>query len=216
MAQRPLGILILAFVMLSPMAGSAQEADSPQTLRAWLEREHRFLHRYLAVVQQATHDYSYGYRTPALLMPVTIDLFTGYVAWLHEGEQRFLYPALWNGMNEEQQQGIRLLQTEEEEEAGSIKSWQQQLLQYEAGKKKLTEVADTIDYLGRLINRHLVLQENRIFPVLDQLAPTEQTPVLKRLSAFEQERLGRSGRARYEQLLAYIEEEIKAVAGRVW
>lgn len=218
MRQRGLWVLFAIGVMVvipSQISAEPKNAD-PHTVFQWLQREHGFLHRYLAVVNQATHDYSYGYRTPRLLMPVTIDLFTGYRAWLHEAEDRCIYPALANHLNEEQKQGIRLLRAEEDEEAGSVKSWQRQLIQYEAGKKKLTGLADTIDYLGRLINRHIVLQEQRVFPLLDQLTPKEQATILKQLNAFERETLGATGRSRYEQLLSYIEGEIKAIARRVW
>ncbi len=71
-----------ALVMASSSVAEAQQAQdtSPKTVQEWLMREHRFLRCYLAVVQQATHDYMYDYKTPALLIPVTIDLFTGYVA----------------------------------------------------------------------------------------------------------------------------------------
>lgn len=198
----------------------AQASPSPpKTVQEWLLREHRFLRRYLVVVQQAAHDYMYGYKTPTLLMPVAIDLFTGYVAPIHEMERGVLYetlrPHLTTG---DQLQTLHLLEVEQREQVGSVQSWQRELDQVERGKRKLSEVAtDTIDYLGRLINRHLVLQEERLFPLLELLSPAEHTKLLNTLAQIEQSQLGGSRwRLRYEQLLSAIEQEIQAITGRIW
>ena len=210
-------ILVTSLIIGISSAAFAQiQTVSPHTVREWLEREHQFLHRYLAVVQQATHDYAYEYKTPALLMPVAMDLFTGYVAYLHDAEERFLYPVLRAHMTPEQQHDLWLIQADQQEESGTVKGWQQDLVQYDAGRKKLTKVADTIDYLGRMINRHLVLQEQHVFPILDALTPKEQATILKEIGQLEQEVVGASGRARYEVLLSGIEGQIKAIAGRIW
>ena len=211
-----LGVIALMLMGSASAASTPADTSAPRTVSEWLQREHAFLHRYLKIVQQATHDYSYDYKTPALLMPVTIDLFTGYVAPLHDAEERFLYPVLRKHMTPEQQRGLQLIETDEQEETGTVKSWQQQLEQYEAGQKQLTEVAETIDYLARMINRHIVLQEQRVVPFLDSLTSEEQAVTLKQLRAYEQARFGANGRFRYEQLLSAIEGEIKAIAGRIW
>ena len=121
-----------------------------------------------------------------------------------------------SGASSSNERRLQLIETDQDEETGTVKSWRQQLEQYAAGRKKITEVAATIDYLGRMINRHLVLQEERVFPVLDTLSPAEQAAALKGIKTLEQAQLGASGRARYEQLLAYIEGQIKAIATRVW
>lgn len=193
-------------------------SDTPpqRTVFEWLDGEHQFLRRYLAVVNQAAHDYGYGYQTPPEMMPVTMDFFTGYVAWLHEAESRVLYPVLRAHMTPEQQQDLRLIETDQEEENGTVKSWQQRLVQYEAGSRKMADVVETIDYLGRMINRHIVLQEERVFPVLGLLSPAEQTAVLKGIMGVEREVLGVAGRAPYERLLSYIEGRIHNLAGRIW
>lgn len=217
MRKRDLGPTLAVLTALAFQTIPAHAEDpAPQTVGAWLGREHRFLHRYLAVVQQATHDYSYGYKTPVLLMPVTIDLFTGYVARIHDGESRFLYPAIRDHMTSEQQKGLHLIEVEQEEEVGTVKSWQNMLEQLQTGQKTITEVADAIDYLGRLLNRHIVLQEQSVFPAVDTLTAKEQAAIVKSLEAFEREALGVSGRADYERLLAAIEAQIKAIAGRIW
>ena len=211
-------VAILAAVVLGAVPAVCEQAtvSAPQTVLEWLQQEHRFLRRYLAVVQQATHDYSYGYQTSNLLMPVAIDLFTGYVAFLHEAEERFLYPALLPDTSPEQQRDLRLIETDQKEESGSVQAWQQSLEQYEAGRKKLADVVEPIDYLGRMLNRHIVLQEERLFPLLDLLTPQEQVLILKQMDALEHEVIGASDRSRYEQLLLYIEGEIKRIAGRIW
>ncbi|MBI3996563.1 MAG: hypothetical protein HY352_02780 [Candidatus Omnitrophica bacterium] len=210
-------LIFAALVCLACPPGVVAEVSSaPRTVREWLEQEHRFFHRYLAIVRQATHDYSYGYKTPPLLMPAAMDVFTGYVAYIHDEETRFLYPVLLRYLTPEQQDALRLIQIDQDKEAGTVRLWQQDLTQYEAGHKKLPQVADTIDYLVRMLNRHIVLQEQHVFPVLDMLTPAEQTTVLKHMRAFEKEAFGANGRAQYEQLLSAIEGQIKALGGRIW
>ena len=221
MAQRHLvALAIVVMVGGWPSHATAQppQLSAPKTVQEWLLREHRFLRRYLVVVQQATHDYMYDYKTPTLLMPVAIDLFTGYVAPIHEMEQGMLYETLRPHLtSEDQLQTRHLLEVEQREQVDSVKSWQRELVQVEQGKRKLSQVAtDTIDYFGRLVNRHLVLQEERLFPLLDLLTPAEQAKILKDLEQLERSQFGPKWRARYEQLLTYIEGEIKAIAGRIW
>ncbi len=208
-------IAVLTLLML--LGASVQpQAQPPQTVREWFEQEHRFLHRYLAVVQQAAHDASYDYKTPALLMPVAIDYFTGYVAHIHRAEEQWLYPGLRQHMTPVQQQKLVLIETDQHEEFDTVKSWQHQLEQLQNGQMAIATVADTIDYLGRMIHRHIVLQEERVWPYVDLLTPQEQTAMLRHIEQFERTMLGAHGRARYEQLLAFIEEQIKALAGRIW
>ena len=67
-----------------------------------------------------------------------------------------------------------------------------------------------------MINRHLVLQEERVLPFVELLTSEEQVSLLKQIEHFERDELGANGRVRYEQWLTYIEGRIKAVAGRVW
>ncbi len=214
--RRSLIVIMMMAAVAVPAAGEETPTASPQTVLEWLQQEHRFLRRYLAVVQQAAHDYSYGYQTPKLLMPIAIDLFTGYVAVIHEAEEAILYPALRQHMNDEQQRGLWLVENDQREESDTVKAWQREMAQYEAGRKKITEVADTIDYLARMVNRHLVLQEERVVPYLELLSSKEQAAVLKGIQRLERERVGSTGRLRYEQLLTSIEQDIKRVAGRIW
>ncbi|MBI2104497.1 MAG: hemerythrin domain-containing protein [Candidatus Omnitrophica bacterium] len=194
-----------------------QEPPPPVTAGVfdWLEREHGFLRRYLAVVRQAGHDYRYNYQTPVLLMPVALDLFTGFVAHHHLMEERALYPVLRSHMTAEQLNILTLIEHDQQTERETIMRWQRELARLQPGAK-LDAVVDQIDYLGQMINRHLVLQEERVYPVLETLALKEQAAILDAVTAAEREDFGAEGRQRYEQLLAYIEGEIKRLAGRVW
>ncbi|MBI3330663.1 MAG: hemerythrin domain-containing protein [Candidatus Omnitrophica bacterium] len=207
--------LIVWLAVGSPAA--AQQEPPPASARVfdWLEREHGFLRRYLALVRQAEHDYRYGYQTPALLMPVAIDLFTGYVVHHHLGEEQALYPVLRSRMRADQQKTLSLIEHDQQTERETVKRWQQQLDRLQPGAK-LDAVVDEIDYLAQMVNRHLVFQEEKVYPALETLAPTEQAAILEAIAAAEREAFGATGRQRYEQLLAYIEGEVKRLAGRIW
>ena len=210
-------ILTAGLLLVVPVTLQASTAEAPpETVYAWLQREHEFLRRYLAIVRQAAHDYAYGYQTPTLLIPVTMDLFTGYVVTLHDAEEQALYPALRVHMTAEQQQGLRLVEEDQKEESGTVKQWERELQQYAEGHTSLSEVGETIDYLARMINRHLVLQEERVLPFLNALSPSEQKELLARLDTLMRRELGARGRTPYERWLAYLEGQIKAVATRVW
>lgn len=200
-------------VLASSKAGSGE--PTPATVQEWLQREHRLLQRYLTVVRQAVHDYGYGYKTPPLLMPITMDFFTGYVARLHIMEETFLYPAIRPHLNAAQLKFLALIETDEREEMDTVRHWQRQLSQLQPGDS-LAQVTENVDYLGQLLNRHLVLQEDHLFPVLNTLTPKEQVTILKGIAASEREAFGPKGRQRYEQLLSWIENAIKALGGRVW
>lgn len=209
-------LLSFAIAENSPVTARTAAPPAPQTVRGWLEQKHLVFRRYLAIVTQATHDYSYGYKTPMLLMPVAIDLFTGYVVHLHQEEARLIYPVARQHMTPVQQQRLQLIEMDQDAESGTVRSWQREVEQYEHGQKQLAEVGETIDYLARMINRHLVLQEEHLFPSLDLLTPQEQAAILKQVEAYERDVFGSDGQGRYEALLAYLEGQIKEVAGRVW
>ena len=216
------GTLALGAAMrsASPAPAWAEEGDSPHasvptTAQEWLVNQHRVFRRYLAVVRQAVHDYRYGYQTPALLMPVAMDLFTGYVAHIHTMEEQALYPVIRPHLTAPQQHVLWLIEDEQHSERETVKQWQRQLLALEPGKD-LAQVTETIDYLGQLVNRHLVLQEEHLLPLLETLTSEEHAAVLEGVAGYERETFGPLGRERYEELLAWIEEQIKALSGRVW
>ena len=217
---RGVAVLLTAWLAVpSAFAAKRRLPEPPPPVSArvhdWLEREHGFLRRYLAVVRQAGHDYRYGYQTPALLMPVAIDLFTGYVVHHHLREEQALYPVLRSHMTADQQKMLALIEHDQQTERETVKRWQQELARLQPGAK-MDAVVEEIDYLAQMINRHLVFQEEKVYPTLETLAAAEQAAILEAIGAAERETFGATGRRRYEQLLAYIEEEIKHLAGRVW
>lgn len=212
--------LVTAWLAVPPAFATKQRPPEPpppasERVYDWLEREHALLRRYLALVRQGAHDYQYKYKTPELLLPVTVDLFTGYFAHIHAMEERFLYPVLKPRLSAEQEKILRLVVHDQEGAAQAIRLLQQQLdvQQPEAAAQTIAEICDN---LARMINRHIVFHEERFYPVLETLTPKEQAEILKGIAGYEQEVFGAAGRQRYGQLLAYIEEEIKRLAGRVW
>ena len=212
------GVAVAAGVWHSPVLASATAGagePSPTTVQEWLQWEHGVLRRYLAVVRQASHDYRYGYKTPTLLMPIAMDVYTGYVVHLHIMEEQFVYPPLRSHLSASQKQILALIEDEQHTERETVKQWQRQLRALQPDDS-LDHVTDSIDYLGQLINRHLVLQEDHLFPLLGTLTPNEQATILQGIAAYEWEALGPKGRDRYGQLLTWIEEAIKALGGRVW
>lgn len=205
-------------VMVLGLAGvvAASDRPAPQSVWEWMATEHRFLQRYLAVIRQAAHDYRYDYKTPALLMPVAMDLFTGYVAHIHAIEEQCIYPVLRPHMTTElQQKHLALIEGDQRSEGETVKRWAEQLAQHVEGEKWAVE-AETIDYVGQLVNRHLVLQEKHLFPVLEELTSNEQAVILANIANYEPQAFGSGGRQRCHQLLDDIEEQIKLVAGRIW
>lgn len=205
-------LVIMGFALM----GAASDRPAPQSVWEWMATEHRFLQRYLAVIRQASHDYRYDYKTPALLMPVAMDLFTGYVAHVHAIEEQCLYPVLRPHLATElQQKHLALIESDQRSEGETAKRWAEQLAQHVDGEKWAVE-AETIDYLGQLVNRHLVLQEKHLFPALETLTPEEQAVILANVANYEQQAFGTDGRERNQQLLDYIEEQIKLIAGRIW
>ena len=212
-----LGIVLGIGLCGGGAVNAQQEAvlPPPQSVWEWLAREHRLLHRYLAVVRQAAHDYRYKYQTPVLLMPIAMELFTGYVAPFHAMESEFLYPAIRSSLTAEEQAQLDLIDMDQHSESHTVQQWQEQLAHHQAGTP-FEQEAQTIDYLAQLINRHLVLQENRLFPALERLSAEEQAAILGQVAAYAQDAFGDDGRKRYEQLMDYIEEQISLVAKRIW
>lgn len=210
-----LAAVLLCGVWLAANQARA-EAPTPQTVAEWVTREHELLRRYLAVLRQAAHDYAYGYKTPTTLMPVALDLFTRYVAIVHDAEEQVLYPALQAHLTPDQDADLALIKQDQQEEVRIVKTWQEEALQHDQGRKPVAEIATTLEELARLVNRHLVLQEQRVSPYLALLSGDEQAETLRQLDAVEREGFGATGRARYERLLAWIEGEVHAIAGRIW
>ena len=216
-ARLACAIAIMGLVGVGSPEAAQQESHEPAllTVHDWLEREHRFLRRYLGVVRQAGHDYRYNYKTPELLLPVAIDLFTGCVAHNHAMEERFLYPVLRPHLADDQKKILDLILHDQQTESETVKAWMREVAD-DASRTRLQDVVDRIDYLGQLINRHIVLHEERLYPVLEALTSKEQAEILRQIAAYEQGVFGPTGRRRYEQLLTFIEEQIDAVAGRIW
>ena len=205
-----------ALVLGAPQSVRADTAPEPATLFEWISQEHAFLRHYLVLVRQAAHDFSYDYKTPPVLMPVAVDIFTSCVAHLHAAESQFLYPEVRTRMNAEQRKFLWLIEHDQESEMGTVRAWQRELEEYQAGRRKMREVATTIDYLARMLNRHIVLQEQHVVPVVNQMTPEEQAAILNDILAFERQALGPDGRAPFEQLIASVEWEIKVLGARVW
>jgi len=191
-----------------------REASGPETVQAWLMREHRFLQRYLAVVNKTAHDYRYGYQTPVPLLPVTLDLFTGYVARIHAMEEACIYPAVDAKMSPDQQKHVQLILGDQQEESAMVKTLLRQAAALTPGSSEA--FGETADDLARMINRHIVLQEQHLLPVLEALTPKEQAAVLLQLARHERELLGPTGRERAERLLAWIGDQVAQFGGRVW
>ena len=209
-------LAMVALIQTRAMGAQSPPSQTSKTIRAWMDQRNQFLSRYLAVVRQATHDYQYGYRTPPALMPVALDLFTGYVARIHEVQERFIYPAVRAGMDAEQQRMLNLIEQDQREEGEAVKRWQQALAEFQPGTS-MASLVESIEYVGRMLNRHLVLCEEHVCPVLDSLPAPQQREILARIAAFERQELGgAAGELRYEQLLTGIEEQIQAIAGRIW
>lgn len=200
----------------APQPAQAEPAPAPTTLYEWISQEHTFLRRYLVLVQQAAHDFSYDYKTPPVLMPVTLDIFTGCVARLHEAKSQLLYPKVRARMNAEQRKYLWLIEHDQESELGIVRAWQRELAEQQAGRRKMREVATTIDYLDRMLNRHIVLNEQHVVPVVNQMTPEEQAAILGELLAFEQQAFGEVGREPYEQLISTVEWQVKVLGARVW
>lgn len=216
------GALVLVTASFGVEAAKRQQQAKPAGPSAsstaifnWIARENSFMRRYLAVVRQASHDYRYDYATPTLLMPIAMDLFTGYVARIHAIEEEALYPAFRAHMDDERVKLLELMVHDQHSESKTVKAWQSKLAALKPGAK-LTDVAERIDYLGQLLNRHLVFQENQLVPLIEQLTPQEQAAVLTQIAEAERRAFGRSEQQRYEQLLAYMELAIRDFGGRVW
>lgn len=206
------GVLVLG----APQPVRADTAPEPATLFEWISQEHTFLRHYLVLVRQIGHDFSYEYKTPPVLMPVTVDIFTNCVAHLHAAESQFLYPNIRPRMSADERKFLWLIEHDQESELNTMRAWQHELEEQQAGRRKMRDVATTIDYLARMLNRHIVLQEQHVVPVVNQMTPEEQAAILKDLLAFERQALGPAGRAPFEQLIASMEWEIKVLGVRIW
>ena len=199
----------------SPEPAPPIREPAAASVHDWLEQEHAFLRRYQAVVRQGAHDYRYGYQTPTLLLPVTIDLFTGCVVRHYLMEEQFLYPVLRSHMTAAQQKLLDLVTHDQQTENDTVKGLERQLAQHQPGAG-LEGEAESLDYLEQMTRRHMVFHEEQLYPVVETLLPKEQAAILQGIAGYERETFCSAGRQRYEQLLAYMEEEIKRIAGRVW
>lgn len=216
-----IGRLTLAALMIAAPSGVPAHADMeaarpPGTVFEWLTRQHQVLHRYLGVLRQAVHDHRYGYQTPGLLLPVAMDVFTGYIVGLHAMEEEVLYPALRAKMSPEQQQGLWLIEHDQRTESEIARRWQQTMArdEHERTPERLVE---PIEALAQLVNRHIVLQEQRLLPILSGLwTPAEEAGLLDVLDGQAREIFGPDRGARYAQWLTLIEQEIASIATRLW
>ncbi len=194
------------FVTSAAQAATTDQKTAPRTVSEWLVRQHEFLSRYIAVLKQARHDQPSD-KTLPLLMPVAMDLFTGYVVYIHEMEERLLYPAIKGQLTTQQLRVLQLIEDDRRAESQTVKRWESKLEEYEQGEPaKLTEVVESIDYLAQMLNRHLVLQQQHLWTQLDgSLKLEDQEEVLKGFAEYEQRIMGQDRARRYEQLLSGIE-----------
>ena len=209
--------LLIGCVAVTLFGGPARSSETaPTTVSDWLAQQHRFSQRYLNILRQAAHDYAYNYKTPMLLMPIAMDVFTGYVARINAIQARLLYPALRAKVTAPQWQKLELIVHDQEGQGDTARYWQRAL--EEGGEDvQLQAVATHIDYLAQMVNRVLVLQEEYLLPLLETaFTPQEQRALLQQIAAAEREAFGVDGAERYQQLLACIEEAIKQFGGRIW
>ncbi len=194
--------LLAAWLACPTMA----QATGPATLYEWFEQQHQLMRRYRTVLRQAVHDLSYEYQTPALMLPIAMDFYTGEVAHMHELERRVLYPAVKAQMTPEQQRQLDFLDQEIDSEHAMVQKWQR--------SSDKAGLIDAVDYLEQMLNRHLVLQEQWVFPVLDKLS-AKQAALLRDLARMDAALFGRDGRRGHEAALAHLEGEIARISPRL-
>ena len=213
----PFIALAIAGMLTAPAVAAQPKPDSPAppTVSAWLQREHVPFHRYRIVLKRAAHDYKNRHRTPPLFMPVAIDFFTGYLAHIHAMEEQFLYPVLEPYMTAEQHRVFQIILHDQHVEAETVQKWQEALTAHEPGTD-FTALGELVDYTRQMVNRHIVLQERKLLPLMDQLTPKEQASILKGIAEYDEEVFGSTGREQYDRLISYLEEEFKALTGRIW
>ena len=148
-------------------------------------------------------------------MPVAIDFFTGYLAHIHAMEEQFLYPVLEPYMTAEQHRVFQIILHDQHVEAETVQKWQEALTAHEPGTD-FTALGELVDYTRQMVNRHIVLQERKLLPLMDQLTPKEQASILKGIAEYDEEVFGSTGREQYDRLISYLEEEFKALTGRIW
>ena len=211
-----IGTCLLASWLAVGLIGAQSEAADGHSLGAWVSREHEFLRRYQAVIRQGAHDYQYDYQTPRLIIPIIVELFRNYVVAIHEIEEQVLYPPLRERMNAAQQKQLSLLLHDQQVESVTVQALQRNLEVYEQTQGSKAEIADSADYLASMINRHVVMQQQLIVPLLDQLTNPEQIRLMAQIEERERRALGSPGRRLAEQLLEYIEQQITLLVGRLW
>lgn len=209
------GWLVLA-VLCATTPAAAAEDPSPATIFNWIEAQHRVFRRYAALVNQALHDYDYEYPTPRLLIPVIIDLYPGYIMRLHELEVRVLYPVLRQRMTEVQQRSldtlIRSITVEQRALLRVTQAWEQ----VERGEKG-TVLVEPLEAFLRLLNRHIVMQEEAVMLQIDALfTPQEQAAIVQQGAKVDQALFGRQGRRPSDAVFDAIEEQIRIVSPRKW
>ena len=212
MRAAPIAVAACLFLSGAPVRGAEPQ---PATVDQWLESQHVIFRRYLNALRQAQHDFENGYPTPTLIVPLIIDLFAGYVAHIHQVEHTVLYPVAQARLPANQQRTPELLRTEIRREFSSIRRLQQQWSQHDSSLAS-PALAETLDTLVRLVNRHVVLQEEQIFPVLYSLKPEEHRRLLQQLNAVEQAFVPAGGRQRTLQALDYLEDRIRIDSPRKW
>ena len=189
------------------LVASPAQAAGPAMLYDWLEQQHQIMRRYRMVLRQTVHDLRYNYRMPVLMLPVAMDFYTGYLAHVHEEERRILYPALRPRMTPEQQRQLAFVDQEISSEHDTVRDWQR--------ATKTSDLIDAIDYLEQMLNRHLVLQEQWVFPLLGSLPAKDQAAIVQQLAAMDRSLFGPDGRARREAVFAYLEGEIARISPRM-
>lgn len=214
--MRALPRIALALALLAGGAAAAAEGDpAPTTTDAWLESQHVILRRYLNVMRQAQHDFEYGYPTPTLIVPLTVDLYLTYVAHLHQIEHLALYPFVQPRLPAERRQMVEALRKGIRSEFSAMRTLQRRWREH-GGDLASPPLAEALETVIRLVNRHIVVQEEQVFPVLYALTPEEHRALLQRLAAVERAFVPPSGRARTVQALDYLEDRIRIDSPRKW
>ncbi len=183
---------------------------------AWLQDHHQFLQRYLAVLWRAEHDYRFDYVVPPLLIPATIDIFSGSIVPINELERQYLYPPVGRRMPADQQHNLAMIDHAIEREYTRFERLQQTVSDVERGAAP-TQLGEPFGVLAGAIRRQLVFEEEQLVPLLAQVPPSEQTHMLRQLQVGQRQLFGPQGQQPYEQLLTALEDALKALGnGRVW
>ncbi len=213
--MRALSVLVAGALVIGGGALAAAEDRAPVTADQWLESRHVVFRRYLNMVRQAQHDYENGYPTPRLIVVLARDLFVAYVAHVHQVEHQVLYPVALARLPDSKRQTIDVLRKEIQREFSTARDLQRAWEAYD-GAPASPKLAEVLDAMARLVNRHIVLQEETVFPVLYALKSEEHAALLRQLESVELKFSPPGGRARALQALDYIEDRIRIDSPRKW